>query len=210
MHYDFKVFERETCYKGFFKMERLQIQHSLFAGGWSEIINRELIHKGHAASVLLYDPKLDKVVMVEQFRVGTMENASPQDMQSAWTLELVAGFIEEGESAEEVIHREAEEESGSVIMEIMPIYKFHASPGNSSETTTLFCGKVDASNSGGIFGLMHEGEDIRVHVLTLEEAHSNIESGRINTATPIIALQWLEKHQKSLRAKWNTDQDSAL
>lgn len=183
-------------------MERLQVQHSLFAGGWSELITRELIHKGHAASVLLYDPKLDKVLMIEQFRVGTMENASLEDMQGAWTLELVAGFIEDGESAEDVIHREAEEESGSVIMEILPIYKFHASPGNSSETTTLFCGKVDASNSGGIFGLAHEGEDIRVHVLTLEDALSNIENGRINTATPIIALQWLEKRQESLKARW--------
>lgn len=202
MNYDFKVFDRETCYKGFFKMERLQIQHSLFAGGWSELITRELIHKGHAASVLLYDPKLEKVVMVEQFRVGTMENTSTQDMQGAWTLELVAGFIEKGERAEDVIHREAKEESGSVIMEIVPIYKFLASPGNSSETTTLFCGKVDASNSGGIFGLAHEGEDIRVHVLTLEDALSNIENGRINTATPIIALQWLEKHRENLRTKW--------
>lgn len=202
MHYDFKVFDRETCYKGFFKMERLQLQHSLFAGGWSELITRELIHKGHAASVLLYDPDLDKVVMVEQFRVGTMVNASPQDMQAAWTLELVAGFIEEGESAENVIHREAGEESGSVILEIVPIYKFLASPGNASETTTLFCGKVDASNSGGVFGLSDEGEDIRVHVLALEEALSDIENGRINTASPIIALQWLEKHQESLKAKW--------
>lgn len=204
MQYDFKVLERETSYQGFFTLERLQIRHTLFAGGWSELISRELIHKGHAASVLLYDPDLDSVVMVEQFRVGTMENIATKNPEDAWTLELVAGFIEEGESAEDLIHREAEEESGCAILKIMPIYKFLASPGNSSETTSLFCGKVNASTAGGIYGLKHEGEDIRVQVLKLDEALCAIEEGRINTASPIIALQWLDKNHESLHSRWTS------
>lgn len=203
MQYDFKVINREACYKGFFKMERLQISHTLFAGGWCEPVVRELIHKRHAVAALMYDPKLDSVVMVEQFRVGTMQKASEGNPQSAWTLELVAGFMEEDESIEEVIHREAEEESGCAILEMLPIYTFHASPGNSSETTSLYCCKVDASNAGGIFGLAHEGEDIRAHVLKLDEALVNIENGRINTVCPIIALQWLEKSRGMIKAKWS-------
>ena len=203
MQYDFKVISRETCYKGFFKLERLQISHTLFAGGWCEPVYRELIHKRQAVAALMYDPKLDSVVMVEQFRVGTMEKAPVGNPQHAWTLELVAGFMEEDESIEEVIHREAKEESGCAILEMLPVYTFHASPGNSSETTSLYCCKVDVSNAEGIFGLAHEGEDIRVHVLKLDEALANIETGRINTVCPIIALQWLEKNRDKIKAKWS-------
>jgi hypothetical protein len=67
---DCQIIEREVCYQGFYRLERLRLRHRLFAGGMSPAIVREVIEKGDVAAVLLYDPTRDEVVMIEQFRIG--------------------------------------------------------------------------------------------------------------------------------------------
>jgi ADP-ribose pyrophosphatase len=57
---------------------------------------------------------------------------------------------------------------------------------------------VDSSTAGGIHGLYHENEDIRVLVYDQEEAFEMVRSGVINNALGIIALQWLELNWKKL------------
>lgn len=197
MDYKFELLQREVCHDGFFRLERWRLRHSQFAGGWGAPVDREVILKGHAAAVLLYDPGADSLVLVEQFRVGALE-----DPGGAWLLELVAGYIEPGESPEDVVHREAMEESGCEILDLIPIGHYLVSPGRSVETMTLFCGRVRAPESGGIHGLAEEGEDIRVHVVAVDEALERMRSGSIHSATPIIALQWLELHRADLAARW--------
>jgi ADP-ribose pyrophosphatase len=81
----------------------------------------------------------DAVVMIEQFRVGAIE-----DQRSAWLLEIVAGLIEPGELPEEVARREAAEEAGLAVRRIELIARCFATPSKSSELTQLFCGEVDA------------------------------------------------------------------
>jgi ADP-ribose pyrophosphatase len=201
MKYDVRVLKRETCYQGFFQLEALELQHTQFEGGWGEPIRRELIQKGSAAAAILYDPNLDSVVMVEQFRIGSYgahvehEGKTPD---SAWTLELVAGFVESGESPEDVIYREAQEEAGCVVSKLMPVYSYLATPGNASETTHLLFGRVDASQACGIHGIKEEGEDILVHVMTVDEMIEALHSGRINTITPMLAVQWLQLNHERL------------
>jgi hypothetical protein len=70
-----EILEREVCYQGFYRLERLRLRHRLFAGGMSPPIVREVIEKGDVAAVLLYDPKRDEVVMIEQFRIGARDDA---------------------------------------------------------------------------------------------------------------------------------------
>lgn len=192
-----ELISRDTCYEGFFRLERLKLRHSLFAGGMSPEITRELLERNDVAAVLLYDPILDKVVLIEQFRVGAMADA-----YGPWLLEIVAGLIEPGESPEDVARREAVEEAGLTISDLMPITTFYASPSKTTERSHLFCGRVDASAAGGVHGLADEGEDIRVLPMATDEALDLLERGRINSAWPMIALQWLALNRERLRRVW--------
>ena len=147
--------------------------------------------------MLLYDPNLDKIVMVRQFRAGALEDAD-----SPWMLELIAGLVDKDESLEDVAIRESIEESDCIPTEIIRICDYYNSPGASNEKVTLFCGRVDASTAGGIHGLAEEHEDIEVVVLPLEEAVGAVNQGIINNAMSIIAIQWLEINRNKLMQRW--------
>jgi ADP-ribose pyrophosphatase len=193
-----EILEKTVCYDGFFRLERYRLRHRLFSGAWSRVLTRELFERGHAAAVLPYDPVLDMVVLVEQFRIGALE--APGD---PWLLEIVAGVIDHpGETPEDVARREAVEEANCQLQEVIHICDYFVSPGGTSERISLFCGKVDASGAGGLCGLAVEEEDIRVIVLPFVEAIEQLHAGKINSAAPIIALQWLQLNHDQLRARW--------
>lgn len=189
---DVKIIKKESLYSGFFKCNRYTLQHKLFAGGWSGELQREFFERGHAAALLPYDVKKDCVVLLEQFRFGAMHTA-----QSPWLFELVAGIIEEGEVAEEVVKREALEEAGLTITSCKYITNYLVSPGGTTEQIALFIANVDSTLASGIHGLEEEGEDIRVHVVPRETAYQWVVEGKINNAATIIALQWLELNRKN-------------
>lgn len=178
---------RETAYKGFFSIEKIRLRHALFKGGESGLMQRELFERGEAVALLLFDAARETVVLTEQFRIGAL-----QDGTSPWLLELVAGMVEEGESPEQVAVREAQEESGCVVDKLLPVCQYWVSPGGSSERLHVFCAGVNSAGMGGIFGLQEENEDIKVHVLSAEDAFAAVRNGRINNAATIIALQWLQ------------------
>ncbi len=197
MDYQFEVLDKSIAYSGFFRMEKYRLRHQLFAGGWSPEISRECLERGHAVAVLPYDPDRDQVVMLEQFRIGALE--APD---GPWLLEIVAGIIGPGESKLDVARREAMEEAGCELLDIVPIGEYLVSPGGTSENITLYCGRVDAAGIGGVHGLAEEHEDIRVQVLPTHAAMSLLHGGRILSATPLIALQWLALNREPLRARW--------
>ena len=201
MKYRYEIVEKSVCYEGFFRLERYRLRHELFGGGWGSEIVREVLQRGHAAAALLYDPQLDCVVMIEQFRVGAMDSPG-----SAWLLEVVAGIIEDGEDPEDVVRREALEEAGCVIHDLLPVSVFKLSPGGCFEEIHMFCARVDAAAAGGIHGLAHEGEDIRVRPVTFQESVALLEAGKVRNATAIIALQWLALHREELRDRWSSGQ----
>ncbi|MDD5216299.1 MAG: NUDIX domain-containing protein [Methylococcales bacterium] len=187
MKKDVKILNKQTLYNGFFRMEKYHLQHELFAGGWSGEIHRELFERGNCVAVVLYDPKRDEVVLIEQFRVGAVKNP----INTPWLIEIVAGIMEEGESPEDVAKREAFEEAGCEISELIKINRFYLSPGGSSEQLTLFCGLINSENVGGIHGLAHEHEDILVRAVPFSQAYEMIENNEIDSAIPTIAIQWL-------------------
>lgn len=194
----FEVLQQETVYEGFFRLEQYTIKHTLFKGGWSQPITRELFRRGNCVAVLLYDPDRDEVVLIEQFRVGAVHQP-----QRAWLIEIVAGAIETGETAEEVAVREAEEEAGCKILDLLEIQQFYTTPGGCSERITLFCGRVDSSSVGGVHGLVEEDEDIHVTAVKFAEVFQMLEDGKIESGIPIIAIQWLYIHRDELRKRWH-------
>lgn len=194
----FRILDEETPFQGYFSVKTYTVTHTLFKGGWSPPLRREVFHRGNCVAVLLYDPDRDEVVILEQFRIGAIQKAD-----DAWLLEIVAGAMEEGETAEQVARREAVEEAGCEIGEMMQICEFFTSPGGTSELLTLFVGRVDASEVGGIYGLDHEDEDIAVTTMPFDEVFALLQQGRILSAIPIIAIQWLYINRDALRRQWS-------
>jgi len=190
----FEIIKQTSCYKGFFSLKEITLKHTLYKGGWSAPIKREIFHRGNCVAVLLYDPSRDEVVIIEQFRVGALQFAD-----NAWLLEIVAGAIEEGEIAEDVAYRESIEEAGCEIQELIKINEFFTSPGGTSELLTLFYGKVDTTHIGGLHGLDHEDEDISVTTMKFDRVYQLLLEGKIISAIPIIAIQWLYINRDKLK-----------
>ncbi len=193
---DVEVLSKEPLFQGFFKMIKYRFRHKLFAGGWSNVIEREMFERGHAAAMLPYDPICDQVVLIEQIRVGALEHQHP------WQLEIVAGMIDRDESADDVVRREAQEEAGLEVGQLVSVISYYPSAGGCSEKLDVFIGEVDASKAHGIHGLDYEDEDIRVHVMTREQAYDLVKQGKIENGASIIALQWLELNHLQLKSQW--------
>jgi ADP-ribose pyrophosphatase len=194
---DVETIEIETVWKGYFRMDRLLLRHRLFTGGWGQPVTREVYERGHAAALLPYDPVRDEVVLIEQFRVGALTaGAEP------WLVEIVAGIIEDGETAEDVVRRETVEEAGCTVTDIIPMMDVFTTPGGSSERIAIFLGRVDTRGVGGIHGLTDEGEDIRVFTESLDAALARMANGGITNVTAIAALQWLALNREKPRREW--------
>lgn len=193
-HADVENVETKVLQEGFFRLEQRQLRHRRFNGGWSDVINREVHVRHDAVGVLPYDPVRDRVVFVEQIRAGMLD-----DERTPWSLEPIAGLVDKDESAAEVARREADEEAGCELSELIELYRYYPSPGACTEQVTLFIGLCDSSGVGGVHGLAEENEDIRVHVLDFQAAVDLLEQGRLGNAMAIMAMQWLLKERASLR-----------
>ena len=194
---DVEIIARETLYRGFFSLDLYRFRHRLFNGEMSAEVRREIFERGHAAVLLPFDPVRDEVVLIEQIRIAAYDTS-----ESPWLLELVAGMIEEGETVEDVARREAIEEAGITVGRTKKMMSYLASPGGTSERLSLLAGEVDATTAHGVHGLADENEDIRVHVVSREQAYRWVEEGKIDNAASVIALQWLQLHYQDLRHEW--------
>jgi len=198
---DVQEIAKETVFQGYFRIDRYRLRYALFEGGKSGEIVREVFERGQVAAVLLVDPDRDAVVLIEQFRPGPYAAGD-----NPWLIEIVAGIIERGERAEEMARRESLEEADCEVIDLMPVMRFYTSPGASTERVMLFCGRVDSSTAGGVHGLDEEGEDIRVHVASVDEAAALLANDRIVNAKTIIALQWLASNYERIKTRWLSGQ----
>lgn len=194
---DVRILEEQDAFRGHFRVARVTLEHRCFNGGWSAPLTREVFHRGDAVGVLPYEPETDSLILLEQFRPGALRGAS-----SPWMLELVAGIVEQGESDPDVVHREAGEEAGCELAELVPIASFFPSVGACSEHVRLFCGRVLRAGAGEVHGLDSEGEDILVHRIPRSEALALLDDDRIANGHTLVALQWLALHGDRLRQRW--------
>jgi ADP-ribose pyrophosphatase len=195
---DVEVIERRELHRRFLRVDLITLKHRLHEGGWLGPMDREVMIREQAVGVLLYDPRRNEIVMVRQFRVGVLD-----EKHSPWLLELVAGMVDTDESPMEVATRECREEADLVPADLVKICEYYNSPGASNEKVTLFCGRVDAGQAGGVFGLDEEHEDIEVVTLSVDEACAAVANGLIDNAMSIIAIQWLQLNQADLQTRWS-------
>ena len=195
-HQDVELKEKVRKYDGFFNLDQYVVQHKLYSGEMSDDINREIFERGDAVVLIPYDPVLDQVVLIEQFRPGAIRAGD-----TPWMLEFIAGMFEEGEQPVEVAIREAKEEANLDIdaSNVIKVMKYLSSPGGMSEAIYLYLATVDSSDVGGIYGLPEEGEDILVHVMKRTQAMELLSQGKIANAATIIGLQWLALNYKQIK-----------
>lgn len=189
---DVKVLNRHTKFKGFATVEQVELQHRLFQDrSFSQPISREVILRPEAAGVLLYDSKQQRFALIEQFRIGALN-----DRDSAWQLEIVAGLIDEGETAQTTVVREAFEEAGVNISNPQHIFSFYPSAGACNELFHLYAADTELSHTNQIFGVVGEAENIKVHVLKYSQLDDLLSTPNLLKNSPVImALQWLKLQQ---------------
>ncbi len=183
MTMDYRIVRTESLHQGFMQMESYDIDIERF-DGTRQLLRRECVLRGDAAAALVHDPERDLWLLVEQFRPGVMSSG-----ESPWLLELVAGMVEEGESAEDVVRREALEEANVVLQSATLLQRYWVSPGGTNERVAVFYATADLGDAGGCYGLASEGEDIRVHVLSSAQLRAALDEGRIANAMTLIAVQ---------------------
>jgi ADP-ribose pyrophosphatase len=190
----------KTKYQGFFKMNEYSLQHKLFSGEQSQLFTREIFERGDAVVVMPYDTKLDKVLLIEQFRPGALRGDD-----SPWLLEFIAGMFDANESPIEVAIREAKEEADLTLCsnDLVPIMQYLSSPGGMSERIHLYLAyfNSDKVETGAVYGLPEENEDILLHLVSRTHALDLLAQGKITNAATIIGLQWLAMNYQSLFIK---------
>lgn len=187
---DVSIESRENLFRGFIQVEKVTIKHRLFnKSNYSSSIHRELIHRPEAAGVLLYDNQQRRFALIEQFRIGALN-----DTVSPWQLEVIAGVLDGDETPETCIRRESLEESGCEVNDLQHLFTFYPSAGACSEIFHLYVANVELPTSGGVFGMPDEGEDIQLHLFDYSDAPLLLKNGRLRNAPVIMALQWLTQH----------------
>lgn len=200
-HPDVEIAEVAIAFERVLRMDVFRFRHRLFSGEWSALRSYDVLRRGSAVAIVLYDPDRDNVVLVEQFRLPALLSGS-----SPWQIEAAAGLIDTDETPEAVAVRETREETGlALIGKLIPIQHYLSSSGNSDEHVFLFCGRVDSAGAEGVHGLAEEHEDIRVVVKPWAEVEALLDAGAIESAHTLIGLYWLSRHRDQLRRFWAAD-----
>lgn len=145
---------------------------------------RESYDLGDAAMVLPFDRVRNRVLLIQQFRWPVFESGYRQPL-----IEVIAGKLD-GDTPEACVRREAMEEAGVTITNPRLISHCFTSPGAVKERASAFLADYDSTAArakGG--GHEHEGEDITVLEMSLDEALAMAASGEIVDMKTILLLQ---------------------
>jgi ADP-ribose pyrophosphatase len=179
--------ERQLVLNDFFKVEAARLQFEHFDGSMSPVVRRLNFERGDAAAALIFNPKTQTILLIDQFRYPTYEKGP------GWVTEVVAGMIDENDSPETTIKREIFEEIGYEVTHLEQIAMFYVSPGGSSERIFLYYAEVqEAQKQAAGGGLASEQEDIRPVEMSLDQALEHVRAGTIADAKTIIGLFWLQ------------------
>ena len=190
--------ELRRPYTSYFAIEEHRLRHRRFDGSLTPPIERIVLSSGDAVTVLPYDPKSGRVMLIEQFRAAmhARGDACP------WSVEVIAGRLDQELDPEACARREAEEEGGLILGRLEQISQYYTSPGVIAEHITAYVGEADLEGTGGVFGLAEENEDIRAFVVPLEAAMAGVASGEINNGPAVLSLLWLDRNCARLREAW--------
>lgn len=193
-----EVRDTRQPYAHFFAIEEWDLRHRHHDGGWSPVVNRAGFLAGDAVCVLPWDVRRDRVLLVEQFRFAPALRGDPQP----WLLEPIAGRIDAGETPEQAARREAVEEAGLTIADLIPAVHHYPSPGMAGEFLYLYIAPTDLpDDAAGVFGLAEEAEDIRGHLIARADLTAMVMDGAITNGPLAMMALWLELRAADLSAR---------
>ena len=191
---------KRSVYKGFFSVEEHDLTYQKFNNERSDIVTRSTLVSSDAVIVLPYDPVNDRILLIEQFRVGPYIKGD----ENPWVLEPIAGLIDAGETPESAGLREALEEAHLEIKRLELVARSYPSPGISTEFFHQYIGIVELLDSSNLIaGLSSENEDIRSHIFEYEQFFEMIESGKVKVGPLILLGLWLSKNRNRLRKTYS-------
>jgi ADP-ribose pyrophosphatase len=198
-HPGLEVRADEVVWDGRFPLQRVRFSYQRFDGARSAELTWELWRRGSGVAVLPYDPAADCVALIEQFRLPALAAGFPAVMT-----ECAAGLLEPGEDPAEAARRETEEETGLKPDRFERISHVMLMQGGCDEAMFLYAARVTLPQPGaaGTFGLVQEGEDIRMLIMPAEAAFALLDADRIGNATAALCLWWLRHHRARLRREW--------
>jgi len=177
----------------FFKVDEIFVAHEQYDGTMSKPQRRLNFERGDAVGVLLFNTDTRSVVLVEQFKVPTLIGRRRDDPTTTdgWIVEVMAGMINPGETAEQTAVRETLEETGYTIKDPELICKFLSSPGGTSERIFLYFATVSDSARPGKGGGL-KGEDVKVVQISVNDLIERLRNGLIEDPKLAIAAYWLQ------------------
>ena len=185
MNSEYKIKNIKNLHLGFYELKEINFTHKKHNGDWSPAINREIFGGANVSTVLPYDPIKKKILLLKQFRAGTIKRNHDPMM-----LEIVAGMIDKGESPSEAAKRECLEETGEKIKTLTFIYSYYLSPGSSESYYHSYLAEIDAFEGERFFGKEKEDEDIMVKGYSITEVKSLLREKKIINSHSLLALQW--------------------
>ena len=181
---------------GFFGLDVHRLRHRRFDGGLSPWLVREVFVVGDAVTVLPYDPLRDRVLLIEQMRMGPFGRGDPLP----WQLEAIAGRIDPGETPEDAARREAMEEAGLELGALEKVAEYYPTPGAVTEYLYSYIGLCDLPDGvAGVFGAAEEAEDIKGHLLSFDRLVEIMASGEIGNAPLLLTILWSQRERARLR-----------
>lgn len=191
---------RTPLHEGFFTLAAHSFQQRQSSGEWSGTITREILERRQAVAVLPYDPVRDEVLLISQVLIGAHLADKP-----ARQLQVIAGMVDDGESADQAALREAREEAGCEILRIVHLQDFLPTPGGSDEEVCVKLAEADLENAGGHFGLASEDEDIHANVMSASAAIDALDRGEIVAGPAVVALLQFARRRDQIRRDWLDD-----
>lgn len=193
-----EILNFRRAYSEFFALDEITFRHERFDGTMSEPLRRGVFVNSDAAIILPYDPVRDRVLLVEQVRMGPIGRGDPV----RWQLEPVAGLVDPGEDPEATARREGREEANVTFGEVIPVAESYASPGAATDFFHIFVGLCDLPDEkGGIHGLEQEGENIRVHLMAVDDLLTMADDRRLANVELGLLAYWLARHRSGLRGR---------
>ena len=195
-----EVRKQDRILDDFFKVDRVLVSYEQDDGTISPPESRLIFERGDSVAIMLLNLDRRRLVLVNQFKVPSLIGRRRDDPNTmdGWITEAVAGMVDPGETPEQTVIRETEEETGYRIRNPRLIGKFFSSPGGTSERIFLYFAEVrDADRVGKGGGI--EGENITIEDVSPKELFNRLTKGAIEDPKLAIGAYWLKDHLQGSR-----------
>ena len=181
----------EIAYKGW-----LQIIMAHMRGDDGKQFRRLVEDHGNGVAVLPYCPEKRTALIIRLPRAPVLYSGQTEHL-----IEAPAGLQDEGETAEQAVRREAEEEAGLRLSALEPVGRIWTMPGISTEQMALYLAAYapsDRISAGG--GLDEENENITVEEMPLAELARLADANQLTDMRTLVLLQTLRIRHPDLFA----------